>query len=68
MTRPSATARRSSGSRRQPHLARIANLYPGRATTREMLSDASVTVQDLGLENGDQELIDLWRAEDGSRP
>lgn len=50
------------------HLARIANLYPGRATTREILDDAGVTVQALGLENGDQELIDLWRAEDGSRP
>jgi hypothetical protein len=44
------------------------NLYPERATTREMLDSAGVTVQALGLENGDQELIDLWRAEDDSRP
>jgi multidrug resistance efflux pump len=49
-------------------LARINNLYPERATTREMLDSAGVTVQALGLENGDQELIDLWRAEDDSRP
>lgn len=44
----------------------IANLYPDRATTREALDDAGVPVQALGLESGDQELIDLWRAEDGS--
>ncbi|MFB6555004.1 hypothetical protein [Streptomyces sp. NPDC056405] len=31
------------------HLARIAGLYPGRATTREILDDADVTVQALGL-------------------
>ncbi|MFD9395024.1 hypothetical protein ACFWBB_31130 [Streptomyces sp. NPDC060000] len=46
-----------------PELARIECLYPGRSTTRELLEAAGVTAQALGLEDGDQELIDMWLAE-----
>jgi hypothetical protein len=46
-----------------PELARIEYLYPGRSTARAMLEDAGVTAQELGLEDGDQELIDLWLTE-----
>ena len=48
-------------------MERLERLYPGRASTREMLTDAGVTCADVGLEERDPELIDKWMAEEGLR-
>ncbi|MFJ9378915.1 hypothetical protein [Streptomyces sp. NPDC101455] len=48
-------------------LERLERLYPGRSTTREMLVDAGVSPDSLGLREDDSELIDKWMAEDGIR-
>ncbi|MFE9491495.1 hypothetical protein ACFYNF_34500 [Streptomyces sp. NPDC006641] len=49
-----------------PELERLEGLYPGRSSTRELLTDAGVACTALGLEDGDPELIDQWLAENGT--
>jgi hypothetical protein len=48
-------------------LERLERLYPGRSSTREMLTDAGVTCSDVGLEESDPELIDKWMVEERLR-
>ncbi|MDV6291347.1 hypothetical protein R2F25_38700 [Streptomyces sp. UP1A-1] len=48
-----------------PEFERLERLYPGRSTTRELLADAGVSLESLGLQEGDPELIDKWMAEEG---
>ncbi|CAL9326698.1 hypothetical protein [Streptomyces sp. SudanB91_2054] len=48
-----------------PEFERLERLYPGRSTTRELLTDAGLTPASLGLQEEDPELIDKWMAEEG---
>lgn len=46
-----------------PHLEHLEKLYPGRSSTRELLEDAGVTCERLGLNDDDPELIDALMRE-----
>lgn len=41
-----------------PALERLERLYPGRTSTRELLNDAGVTCEDVGLQESDPEFAD----------
>ncbi|MFE1949890.1 hypothetical protein ACFW9D_05410 [Streptomyces sp. NPDC059524] len=41
-----------------PELERLEALYPGRSSTRELMEDAGVTCEGLGLHETDPELLD----------